>query len=70
MKMIIDKVNMRGYFNYGWLKIYYIFSFVDYYNFRCIYFGVLCVLNDDIVVFGEGFGMYLYKNMEVVFIFL
>lgn len=70
MKIVVDKVFLRGYFNYGWLKIYYIFSFVNYYNLLRMYFGVLRVLNDDSVDFEMGFDIYFYQNMEVIFIFL
>lgn len=70
MKIVLYKVDSCGYVNYGWLDSYYIFSFVNYYNLDWVYFGVLWVLNDDIVVLGRGFGCYFYDNMEIVLIFL
>lgn len=45
----VDYKNM-GRVNYGWLNIYFYFFFVNYYNLNNMNFGVLCVINDDLVV--------------------
>ncbi|MDH6305422.1 redox-sensitive bicupin YhaK (pirin superfamily) [Parabacteroides sp. PF5-5] len=66
MKVVVDKANTRGYFNHGWLKTRHTFSFADYYNPKRMHFGMLRVLNDDIVAPSEGFGMHPHKNMEVI----
>lgn len=49
MKIVIYRVNICGYVNYGWFDFYYIFSFVGYYNLDWMNFGVLWVFNDDVV---------------------
>lgn len=66
MKIVVDKANSRGYANHGWLKTHHTFSFANYYNPQRMHFGMLRVLNDDIVAAGEGFDMHPHKNMEVV----
>lgn len=60
------KVNDCGYVNYGWFDFWYIFFFVDYYDLNFMGFLVLCVINDDVIDVGQGFGMYLYKDMEIL----
>jgi redox-sensitive bicupin YhaK (pirin superfamily) len=42
------------------------FSFADYYDPKRMHFGVLRVLNDDIVKAGKGFGTHPHDNMEIV----
>jgi len=66
MKKIIHKSNTRGYFNHGWLETYHTFSFAEYYNKERVHFGMLRVLNDDIILPGEGFGTHPHDNMEIV----
>lgn len=66
MQIVIDKANTRGHENHGWLESYHTFSFADYYNPRRMHFGLLRVLNDDIVAPGQGFGTHPHKNMEVI----
>lgn len=62
----IHKAISRGYFNHGWLKTYHTFSFAGYYDKNRVHFGMLRVLNDDIVLPGEGFGTHPHDNMEIV----
>jgi len=66
MKNIIHKAETRGYANHGWLKSYHTFSFANYRNEERVHFGVLRVLNDDIVAGGNGFGMHPHDNMEII----
>ena len=66
MEKLIHKSNTRGFFDHGWLRTYHSFSFADYYNPEKMNFGLLRVLNDDVVEPGEGFGTHPHKNMEIV----
>lgn len=52
--------------DYGWLKTNYHFSFADYYNPDNIDFGVLRVLNDDIIAPHTGFDAHPHKDMEII----
>ncbi len=66
MKKIIHKADSRGYFDFGWLKTNHTFSFGNYYDPERVNFGMLRVLNDDIVAGGEGFGTHPHNDMEIV----
>lgn len=59
------KENM-GTSNLGWLESRFHFSFANYVNQDNINFGVLRVLNDDIVHAEGGFGMHPHHNMEII----
>lgn len=63
---IIHKASSRGYANHGWLQTHHTFSFADYFNPERNNFGVLRVLNDDIIAAGEGFGTHPHENMEII----
>lgn len=65
-KSVIHRADTRGYFDHGWLKTYYTFSFAGYYDKSRVHFGMLRVLNDDIIEPGEGFGTHPHDNMEIV----
>jgi redox-sensitive bicupin YhaK (pirin superfamily) len=52
--------------NLGWLESRFHFSFADYYNPKNMHFGVLRVLNDDIIHPSSGFGMHQHKDMEII----
>ena len=61
----IDHKKMgRG--SHGWLDSHFHFSFAEYFNPDNIRFGVLRVLNDDIVQPGTGFGTHPHKDMEII----
>jgi hypothetical protein len=62
----IHKAETRGYANHGWLKAKHSFSFANYYDESRIHFGLLRVLNDDIVEPAMGFGTHPHDNMEIV----
>ena len=66
MNSIIYKAESRGDANHGWLHSKHSFSFANYYNPERMGFGVLRVLNDDIVAGGKGFGMHPHHNMEII----
>ncbi|MEO1253533.1 MAG: pirin family protein, partial [Bacteroidota bacterium] len=66
MKKVIHKANSRGDANFGWLHSKHTFSFGQYYNPDRVHFGMLRVLNDDIVAGGAGFPTHPHDNMEIV----
>jgi redox-sensitive bicupin YhaK (pirin superfamily) len=51
---------------HGWLDSHFHFSFADYYNPKNIRFGVLRVVNDDLVRSGTGFDTHPHENMEII----
>jgi hypothetical protein len=63
---VLHKAESRGQANHGWLLSRHTFSFANYYNPERMNFGVLRVLNDDIVEAGEGFGTHPHDNMEII----
>ncbi len=63
---VIHKAGTRGHANHGWLDSHHSFSFADYYNPERVHFGVLRVLNDDVVAEGMGFGKHPHDNMEII----
>lgn len=66
MKKTIYKADSRGLAEHGWLTSRHTFSFADYYDPQRIRFGLLRVLNDDIVQPGMGFGTHPHDNMEII----
>ena len=66
MKTIIHKADTRGYADHGWLKSYHTFSFASYHDPKRMNFGMLRVLNDDIVQPKMGFGTHPHQNMEII----
>lgn len=66
MKTILHKANTRGAANHGWLKSHHSFSFASYQNPERMNFGMLRVLNDDIVQPKMGFGTHPHQNMEII----
>ena len=63
---VLHKANTRGLADHGWLNSHHTFSFANYYNPERMHFGVLRVLNDDIVSAGMGFGTHPHDNMEII----
>ncbi len=63
---VLHKAETRGLANHGWLISRHTFSFANYYNPERMRFGVLRVLNDDVVEAGEGFGTHPHDNMEII----
>ncbi len=66
MNTIIHKADTRGKANHGWLNSHHTFSFANYHNPNRMNFGVLRVLNDDIVAPGMGFDTHPHQNMEII----
>ncbi|MDF2615085.1 MAG: hypothetical protein K0S71_2871 [Clostridia bacterium] len=52
--------------NMGWLKSKFHFSFAEYYNPDNINFGVLRVINDDLIEPSTGFDMHPHRDMEII----
>ena len=61
----LPKENM-GTSNLGWLESRFHFSFAEYRNPNNMNFGVLRVLNDDIVHPESGFNTHHHANMEII----
>lgn len=61
----IDSKNM-GKSNLGWLRSTFHFSFSEYFNPTNINFGVLRVINDDLIEPGTGFDTHPHKDMEII----
>lgn len=61
----INKYSM-GTSDLGWLKSQFHFSFAEYRNPKNINFGVLRVLNDDILLPNTGFDFHPHNNMEII----
>ncbi|MDR0510099.1 MAG: pirin family protein [Rikenellaceae bacterium] len=66
MTTIFHPASERGHVDHGWLDTHHSFSFAGWYDPQKVHFGALRVLNDDIVLVGEGFGTHPHENMEIV----
>lgn len=66
MDTVIHKSSDRGHANHGWLDTHHTFSFAGWYNPEQMHFGVLRVLNDDIVQPSNGFGQHPHNDMEII----
>lgn len=64
--MNIIKYSQLGTADYGWLNAHYHFSFARYYNPKRMGFGVLRVINDDIIAPESGFAPHPHDNMEII----
>ena len=66
MNTVLHKSNTRGSAEHGWLQAKHSFSFASYFNPERMSFGVLRVLNDDVIAAGMGFGTHPHDNMEII----
>ena len=70
MQKVIHSANKRGVAEHGWLHSRHSFSFAEFYDAEKMGFGLLRVLNDDVVEPGQGFGTHPHNNMEIISIVL
>jgi quercetin 2,3-dioxygenase len=61
----IDSKSM-GSSNLGWLRSKFHFSFAEYFNPKNINFGVLRVINDDLINPQTGFDTHPHRDMEII----
>ncbi|MGB3591670.1 MAG: pirin family protein [Nonlabens sp.] len=66
MELNFYPANQRGGADHGWLEARHSFSFASWFDDNRINFGLLRVLNDDIVAPGAGFPTHPHDNMEII----
>ena len=66
MKKTLHKADTRGVAEHGWLSSRHTFSFAEYHDPERMRFGLLRVLNDDVVQPSMGFGTHPHENMEII----
>ncbi len=62
----LHKADTRGVAEHGWLSSRHTFSFAGYHNPERMGFGLLRVVNDDVVQPSMGFGTHPHDNMEII----
>ena len=70
MKISVQRSAERGSTEIGWLHSRHSFSFGNYYNPKRNGFGLLRVINDDIVEPSKGFRTHFHDNFEIISIVL
>jgi redox-sensitive bicupin YhaK (pirin superfamily) len=66
MSATLHRSHQRGHAEHGWLHSRFSFSFAEYHNLQRMGFGVLRVINDDIIEPEGGFGMHPHHDMEII----
>lgn len=66
VRTILHRADTRGSAEHGWLSSRHTFSFANYHDPQRMGFGMLRVINDDVVQPGMGFGTHPHRNMEIV----
>lgn len=66
MTAIVHPSESRGIGDHGWLYARHSFSFAQYHDPARMRFGLLRVLNDDVVAPGMGFDTHPHRNMEII----
>lgn len=66
MKTVLHSADRRGHVSFGWLDSHHSFSFGQYHDPEKMHFGMLRVLNDDVITGGSGFGTHPHDNMEII----
>ena len=66
MKKTLHKADTRGVAEHGWLSSRHTFSFAGYHDPERMGFGLLRVINDDVVQPSMGFGAHPHDNMEII----
>ncbi len=64
--MKIHRAKDRGGADHGWLKSAFSYSFAEYFDSSRMGFGVLRVVNDDIIEPSAGFPLHPHNNMEII----
>ena len=62
----VRRADERFHTDIDWLDSWHSFSFSDHYDAKNTHFGLLRVLNDDVVNAGGGFGTHPHRDMEIV----
>jgi len=64
--LTVQRSAERAYFDHGWLKTHFSFSFADYFDPNNLHWGALRVVNDDVIEAGGGFGTHPHRDMEIL----
>ncbi len=64
LRYLENKKMGRG--KHGWLDAIYHFSFANYYKPNNMQFGILRVVNDDLINPNTGFDTHPHQNMEII----